>query len=473
MISLEFDRKEDGGFRTDASNWNGIDEFYFDLNTAPSDLKVGEPRHVQVIKVGDSVAKVQNFNPGRNDQLLPSGSLVVDITDRNEGRHSVGEISSFPFIDEVKIFGEVPATVLSVPILAVAPMDGYAVSDVSDYYWPDSGEIIRVFTNQGRSTARSLRHRYEFPIKQPSPITGIAKVETEYEDRKLIGAIQEFESSSPQKEDVISAKLDHSRAENIAWFGEYDDRIEVGEYPPVSGTVQVRITNARHPLAGEVVSGPDSLPSEGENVHAHILGQKSSSYAKPETFDGRIQLESDSDQSGRAVVEITEITDVIKGKVRSFKGSLSKGDTIPVQAARGQAPVSAEVQTTGVPVRIEENVLATGTIDVKITNDDRPFCAVVNSYRGLVPEVGEQVSAEIQSGITISTAKPHHGSYIIYLSDESDYEGPAKVEITDVGNRIEGEIVEQNPVGQRVENNSGKSPFNSGSSRWNITREKM
>lgn len=141
--------------------------------------------------------------------------------------------------------------------------------------------------------------------------------------------------------------------------------------------------------------------------------------------------------------------------------------------SRGHPPVAGKIIPSGEPVKIQEPVLASGVVDVRVTDDTKPIHGVVESYRDLLPDVGESVRASVNSGVTLSTAKPDRGSYIVYLSESSNYEGYATVRITEIDDRISGEIVETIEPGQTASTSTGDSPHTGQSPPWNITRKKL
>lgn len=470
--SVQFVEHDNGLYWAPAEKWDGIDHFTLSNQQAPSDLEVGDRRLVQVTGVSGSRGHVTMFHQGGEDQLRPSGSRVVRIRDRSQDGYSVGALDSFPFIDSVRIYGKVPATVLRVPIDVVVPMDGFAVSDVSHYRWPGEDDTIQAFVKQGQSTARSVSFSYEFPIDEPAPVTGKADIRVRYDSGVLLGNIESYHTERPDLDEIVEAEVDPGKADNIGWWGAFDDRIKLEETPPISGTVEVQITNADDPICGEIVTQPADLPVVGDVVEAYVPKGSGKTYARASQFGGNIKIPTGTEQVGVAEIEITKVDEALEGRILSYRGSPEEDDVLEAEVSRGTSPVKGTVHPMQSDIIIEENVLASGRVDVRITDASRPLRGVVESYRELLPQRGERVRATIESGITLSTARPYHGEYIVYLPDADDYDGPAIVEIHEIEDRISGEIVEEIDVGQKRADDRKKSPFQSKNSAWNITRQK-
>lgn len=470
VIPLSFDKKTEEGYVASADKWNGVEKFVLSEESAPPSIKVDKRYHLQTTGSG-GIVYVQNYSPGRNDQLLPSGSLTVKISDRSGKEYSSASLDTFPFVDSIRIYGDAPAKVIKVPVDAVVPLDSFAISDISHYTWPDDGDVIKAFSNQGQQTVRCLDYDYEFFINESSPVTSIADVEVYYEDDRLLGQIVDYEVKEPDRGDVIEAKIDYSQAEDIAWWGEHDDRIKLDQTLPVSGTAKIQITQPEHPLQGSVVEYPSEIPQVGDTVVGYATN-KDAEYVKSQDFDGRIYVPNGADQAGYVDVQITDMDGTLSGKIVSYRASSEQGDVVRAQVSQGRSPVTGTIVGTGTKVRIKENVLASGTVDVRLLNDTHPYTAEIVSYNGLLPETGETVQASVETAVTISTAHPDRGSYVIYIQNDDGYEGRALVRITDVEDRISGEIVETSSVSQSPQQDSTTTPFDSESSAWNITRKK-
>jgi hypothetical protein len=202
------------------------------------------------------------------------------------------------------------------------------------------------------------------------------------------------------------------------------------------------------------------------------IGNKRAEYAKPQNFDGKLNIVDGADESGYADIKITEVEDRISGTILFYKETLEEGDLVKVDVFRGRNPVSGTIVTSGANISIKERVLASGIVDVRITDGNLPYAGTVESYNGLLPEVGDEIPATVEPGVSISTANPDQGSYTVFLSESTDYNGKAVVRITEITDRIRGEVVEKIKVSQSSTEQASENPFDTENSTWNITRKK-
>jgi hypothetical protein len=392
--------------------------------------------------------------------LKPGFSETVTVDQRPSTEKAIAGDSSWSGIEEIVLCGGTPAHDVSVRIVAVAPLEEKAVADTRSYRWPAEGTTIPVTVNQGQSIAEARHHNYSIRLTEPAVVSGGATATVSYEEQELRGTISSYEAGRPEEGDVVRATTKPQTTATIAWFGQHDDRIELTEQGPVRGKVDVEMVDATHPLEGTITTYETYCPSVGETVRAYVESSTKTVYADPVEFDGLLKLPAGAETTGFATIEITEVSSVIEGKIVNYEGDLEVGDTVRAEVTQGASPQTATTLAGGYEVNLSENVLASGEVLVEIEEDGPPYRGTITSYEGLVPKEGDHVFADVESGITLATADPHHRSYSVYLSGDSTYEGAARVEITEVADRIKGEIVEEIDPDQKT-GRKGNSPFKS------------
>jgi len=473
-VQFTFEKRSNGGRPTQEDvAYSNVDRFEMLPNNVPADWEVGNTYLVQVNKISGDYARVQPYHPQRKDSLRPGYSVEVTITDYATSGVALGAIESWPHIDEVKLYGGAPATPDSVRISAIAPLEGFAVADVNHFTWPAAGSEITVEATQGQSRVMSAAHGYEFPIERQAPISGRARVRVQYRDDQLVGELLSYEEGQPQVGDVVDAELDFQRQPGVAWLPSSGDRVELMESYAVGGDATIRITDASHPLRGELVSLPDSIPEVGAVVEAYARRtDHGEAIARPGDFTGVIQLPDGVEGTGFVRVRITERESVLCGEVVEYLGAPEEGDVLVASVERGNPPNTAVSVVGERDIHLDERVLATGRVEVRVVDAGPPLRGEIVSYGGLLPEEGDEVMAKVSEKGSTAIAEPVHGTCKILVSDAAGYSGLASVEVTDVGKFVRGSMVEELDVEQKRRRASSESPFKHGGDHPNLVQKK-
>lgn len=472
ILSMQIREKRNEGLVAPADSWKNVDEIIIPKANAPKKLAEGDTAFIQINKVGERVAKAQPFSFRRADTLKPGYTIETLVTKRSETNYDIGEVRRWPHINKIHLYGNAPVRTLNVPIDAVVPLDGVAITDISHYTWPTEGEQIKVEIKQGQQMGCSAKYGYEISLDSRSPVSGVATAKATYSNRELQGIIYEYPNHHPNIGDTITAYLDYRQNEKAAFFSEEEDWVQLDISHSISGEVKVKMTQVSHPLQGTLVELPPEIPNSGEQVRAFVTRQNDNAYAKPVDFTGRLRIPDGAEVTGFVTVEITNAGTSLQGKIVEYEGMPSKGDVVQASVRRGSPPSKAQTTVGNIDIHLQEQVLATGEVDVQITESSQLLKGKIISYRDLLPEVGDIVSAEIESHTTLSMGHPLHYSYVIHILDSDDYEGHAEVEIIEVDDRVVGDVITRVDTTQSTNQMKSESPFKNSVSRPNITRKK-
>lgn len=449
--------------------WDNIDEIRMRYDAVPSDLTLGDTRHVHIQKLSDGTAYVVNHTYGRNDTLRVGQPVTVTVENRQESDRTVGSISGWPKIETVELHGGCPAQRVTASVNAVAPYQGLATADARHYTWPSAHDEVPIQATQGESTATHTEHNYYFDLTNRAPISGKATATIEYDERKMRGKITEYDGPWPREGDVLTAEIDHQKAIDVAFFGK-SDRIQLTESVPISGSVEVVLTDDVYPLEGKIDKLPEAYPSVGGSYRAYVSRHDDSTYAEPIDFDGFVEIPGGTEGTGFATIEVTDIDDTVEAEVIQYHGTPEVGDLVRAEVTRGSPPVVGKTTAGDFDIRVDEEVLVDGDVIIKITDTEPLLRGVVDSYLDQLPEVGNVVTAEIEPRISFALGYPLFDNYVVFISDPGDYSGLAEVKITKVEDRIQGKIINKTDIDQP--RRSTDDPFSDDSNHPNIVRKK-
>lgn len=309
-------------------------------------------------------------------------------------------------------------------------------------------KIVEAEFDQGSNTVKV--NDISLQVNEPALATtnGTVKICFNLDAPAISANIHEYDIPIPDEDDTVTATIPSTSDKTTAIVNHPEGlyRLQLDEPAIYAGEITVEISNASHPLRATIVEYGEGLPTEGDSVTTTLKQYSDIVSATHQGVVFDIELEDDPITTGDITVEITAIGNPMQGRIITYSDLPEEGDVLTVEAERQAPPVTVSPNAERYEIELAEPILLDGTIDIRLTSDEPPFQGTIESYRGNLPEVGREVVAKVARLPTGLYAESVIHSYLVTLEDDddTDYEGTAKIRITDVSNNeIKGRILEE------------------------------
>lgn len=341
---------------------------------------------------------------------------------------------------------------------------GIIPSDKSHYVERKSANF-----KQGSTVAKINGEKISLESEALVSGKGIIEIAVNTENGNINATIQEYDIDLPETGDVVQAST-HRTTNTTATVRKRgnDYRIQLDSPVPFGGDVKVKILNDSHPIRGTVVECGKGVPSEGDLVDAKLnhLTNKVTVTQDDTNFD--IELRDQPLTTGKITICITKIGSSITGEIVSYDDLPSKGEILTVNTERQDKAAVVSPKNEQYKIKLEDELVMDGEVDIRITSDGRPIKGTIDSYGGSLPEVGTVVRANITQLQSKTVAEHRFGKYQIKINNETEYSGLARVEITASSPEgIVGQVVEKTPIQDSSSSPDTSNPFSGNTSSKN------
>jgi len=190
---------------------------------------------------------------------------------------------------------------------------------------PTVGDKIPAVTVPGTSEVQTKLGGYRINVKRNITVeaTVVVKVKS-VNGQELIGKIVDS-GALPEEGNVVQANVkEGQRSAKVVEAG-YD--VQLAHESLSSGEVTIEInTVSGENFEGTIRSYCDTIPQTDEKIEAFV--RKTEGTADPANYDCTIVLRDEVPQYGNAIVEITEISDLVYGKVVNYEKSSDDNDPV-------------------------------------------------------------------------------------------------------------------------------------------------
>lgn len=187
---------------------------------------------------------------------------------------------------------------------------------------PMAGDVISAVTVPGTSGVRAEVEGYRINVNRDLTVeTPVVTKIKSVNGEELTGKIVDS-GALPEKGNVVQANV--KEGQRTARVVEAGYQVQLDRESLSSGEVTIEINTASSKnCEGTVRSYRNTIPEIDEKIRAFV--RKSEGAADPANYDCTIVLRGEISKTGDAVVEITEISDSIYGKVVDYE-EISEGD---------------------------------------------------------------------------------------------------------------------------------------------------
>jgi len=232
------------------------------------------------------------------------------------------------------------------------------------------------------------------------------------------------------------------RGSTVARISEGNYDVNLIEPSLATGDVLVEINQAKRgetPVAS-ITSYNELIPEIGDIVSVWSI--ENTAKAKPQTGTYRVKLAAKIPVSTRFSVEITSREEGIKGKLSNVGCLPVAGNEISAEVSRGSSKAVASIG--GYDIELPSQALVSGTVSLQIKSPPENGLAKgeVESYRDLLPSIGEILTVYSMRGESI--VKPKGKTYIIELGEKTLIRTKIRVKVSKIDEDcVYGKIIDK------------------------------
>lgn len=433
------------------------------------------PANVRLLRITDTLrvdgSRILTAPAEPNDPFDKIGFKRNNVPDEFFGRNGKKAVGK-------KIFARIHSTDADIAyanlykyhIFGAMPTDG----DTDRY-----SKLVDAEFEQGSNTVEINDTQLTLNDSALATTTGTVQLRFNLSQLAVSATIHDYDIPLPDEGETIAAIIPSSADKSTAIVNQTGGLYHLRLDDPAiyAGEITAEITNASHPLRATVVDYGEGLPSEGDTLTTTLKQYSDTVSATHQgvTFD--IKLEDDPITTGDITVEITAVGNPMQGRITTYHDLPEEEDVLTVKTERQTPPATVSPDAERYEIEIEEPILLDGIIDIRLTSEEPPFQGIVESYRGQLPEVGNEVLADVAQLPTGMYAEPVAHSYHVTIEndDDTDYEGAAKIRITEISHdEIKGRIMEE-VDNERLSQVDANNPFTGQADRKNnlINRDKL
>lgn len=463
--------------------------------------------------------------------VLPGDELAVTIDTIDSKDGAVADVSAATNIDTVyPLSHRNPGSSLQVRIVQISGTTAYADVISIQESGVTVGDSVDIHLNRGSPTAEFEALNLatfdcrlnQKPTAGGPAIAYITGYSTEGIECELVEVTNQLEIGEHYE---MTVKRGDTQAQTL-----WDDSIGVqnvilDEPAAASTTAAIKLTEVEGTVTGRIMEYRN-LPDIGSTHYVSLdRGQE-----MLVLDDVPVHLDGESEISGEVTIEVTSREVPLNGRITEYHDLLEVGTKVKVSLDRGQDFLMLD----GVPVKLEEASDISGDVSLEIVGGGPPFEGQITEYHGL-PESGEIINCRVSRGASevvrqgipvqfspasrvggldsrlkildpqppvdarlidypslkegstvraevdsddLSIAYAEKGDYRIDLLEQAEKIASLKVRLIKVSpEKIIGDIEGYTSIGstgQNLNRDSGKSPFQSGTSKNDeITGKKL
>lgn len=302
---------------------------------------------------------------------------------------------------------------------------------------PKIGDTVTATSKEGKSQANPVSGSYSITLDQRTKASAQVEIEITEIDSQVEGKIVD-PGVLPRPENVVEGQVERGSTRAVVSGPEYS--IKLIQPSLITGTVDIRIESSpdKSDSTGQIISYRGKLPEIGKTIQAvSRAGEKA---ADPKEGTYRIVLDETVSVATEIEAEINKIDGQVRGKIADSGALPRPGNVVEGQVKRGST--RAVVTGPEYPIELSQPSLITGKVTVVIEppQDEETVIGRVTSYRGQIPEVWDTIRAVTRTGGAV--ANPEDGTYEVVIDEITPAAVEVDVWITEVDERIEGEIVD-------------------------------
>jgi hypothetical protein len=247
--------------------------------------------------------------------------------------------------------------------------------------------------------------------------------------------------------------------------------VQIDEEIQITGKVEVELTTIGCPSGAKVISYCGNRPAIGERVPAEVNCTREGTLIEMSERGYDVRIDEPIVAAGTVDIKIIQHGLPMEGRIVSYRGNLPEiGHRFRADLPYSDGPHEVQSPDGRFVVQVEEPVLRDGGVDIEVTERALPMRGQICNYVKELPGTGKMLSATVTDNARI--AHPVNGGFEITLEERASHSGQALVKITEVSSAIIGQITEYERTSQNRDTIQFPRKYSS-TNNSRISRRKM